>query len=552
VHNLPKNLFAVSVAALLAATPALSRTLLINALGTTLDSAGQRQKFSALVIDENGRILQRIAPTDPQPAPLPTDHVIDAAGRAVLPGLIDSHGHVEALGRHGEILDLSATKTLAAALAAIQAYAAVHPALPWIQGAGWNQVTWGLGRFPTAAELDTAVRGRPVLLNRIDGHAVWANSAALLLAGVTAATLDPPGGHIERTTTGAPAGVLVDAATALVQRKLPLPTPAEREASIAAGLRIMASVGLTGVGDAGIDADAWHIYDHLGASNKLTARIYAMALGLDAQQTISLSPIPWKFDDRLALLAVKFYADGALGSRGAWLKAPYTDAPETSGLQFHTDAEMRHLIDTAAGRGFQVAVHAIGDAANAQVLDAFASIADASPMGLRPRIEHAQILDPADLPRFKSLGIIANMQPTHATSDKSMALARLGPVRLVTAYAWHSMVASGAHFAAGSDFPVEPPNPFYGLHAAVTRQDRENQPPGGWYPAEALTLDQAFAAFTTGAAFANSAETFSGTLDTGKWADFIILDRDPFTIAPEDLWKVQVRETWLAGVKVYP
>jgi predicted amidohydrolase YtcJ len=537
---------------LMPAAPADARTLLLHANGITLDAAGQRQAFTSLVIGDDGRILQRVAATDPAPVPLPADRIVDAGGRTVLPGLIDAHGHVEALGRQAQTLDLSDTKTLAEAQAAIRAYAIAHSELPWIRGRGWNQVVWQLGRFPTAAELDAAVRDRPVWLDRVDGHAGWANSAALVLAGVTAATNDPPGGHIDRTAGGAPAGVLVDHAADLVERKLPVPSEADRQAAIEAGLHIMASVGLTGVGDAGIDANAWHIYQGLAGSGKLTARVFAMALGLDAQQLIAYSPIAWEDDDHLSMLTVKFFADGALGSHGAWLKAPYADDPTNSGLPFHSDEEMKHLVYTAAQRGFQVAIHAIGDAANAQALDAFAALGAGAPMGLRHRIEHAQVLDPADLPRFAALNIIASMQPTHATSDKAMAVTRLGTGRLATSYAWQSMIASGAHFAAGSDFPVEPPNPFFGIHAAVTRQSRDNLPPGGWYPAEALTIDQAFASFTSWAAYANRAETFSGTLDVGKWADFVIVDRDPFAIPPADLWKVTVQETWVGGRKVYP
>jgi predicted amidohydrolase YtcJ len=544
--------FTLAAALLLQAAPAGARTLLLHANGITLNSAGQRQAFASMVIGDDGRIVQVLAAADPAPAPLPGDRVIDAAGRTVLPGLIDAHGHVEALGRQAQTLDLAGTKNLAEAQAEIRRYAAAHPALPWIVGSGWNQVVWQLDRFPTAAELDAAVRDRPVWLTRVDGHAGWANSAALVLAGVTAATNDPPGGHIDRTAAGGPAGVLVDHATDLVALKLPVPTDEERQAAIEAGLRIMASVGLTGVGDAGIDAEAWHIYERLAGSGKLTARVFAMALGLDAQERISYSPIDWEHDDHLSMLTVKYFADGALGSHGAWLKAPYTDDPTNSGLPFHTDAEMKHLVYAAAQRGFQVAIHAIGDAANAQALDAFAALGAGAPMGLRHRIEHAQVLDAADLPRFAALNIIASMQPTHATSDMAMAVTRLGTARLAYAYAWHSMIASGAHFAAGSDFPVEPPNPFFGIHAGVTRQSRDNLPPGGWYPAEALTIDQAFAAFTSWAAYANRAEKFSGTLEAGKWADFVIVDRDPFAIPPADLWKVKVQETWVGGSKVFP
>jgi predicted amidohydrolase YtcJ len=548
----PTRTACLCAALLLSTAHATARTLVLHANGITLDSTGQRQHFSALIIDDAGRIAARVSSFDPQPVPGPTDRVIDAGGKTVLPGLIDAHGHVESLGQQALSLSLTGTRTLFEAQTAIKAYAAAHPGTSWIQGGGWNQVIWGLGRFPTAAELDAAVPGRPAVFERVDGHTLWANSAALKLAGITAQTPDPAGGRIERGAGNAPSGVLVDGAMDLLDAKRPAPTPDEREAAIRAALRIMASVGLTGVGDAGTDPGAWQIYVDLAARHELTARVYAMALGLKSQEAISPRPLPWAFGDHLALMAVKLFADGALGSRGAWLKAPYSDEPGKQGLRFHPDAEMRQMTATAASRGFQVAVHAIGDAANAQVLDSFAAIDPAVRAGLRLRIEHAQVLDPADLPRFASLGVIASMQPTHATSDKNMAGARLGEARLAGAYAWQSLIKSGARYAGGSDFPVEPPNPFYGIHAAVTRQDRQGQPPGGWRDSEALSLDQALAAFTLWSAYANNAERFAGTLEPGKWADFVILDRDPTAVPPTDIWRVKVIETWVGGSKVFP
>ena len=536
-------------AALLAAAPAAAATLIANANGYTLDAAGVLQRFETLRIGDDGRI----AATYPKGAAPPFkagDTVVDAKGRTLLPGLIDAHGHVMGLGEVATSIDLSGTKSLGEAQAVIRAWAKANPGARWILGRGWNQEQWALGRFPTAAELDAATGGRPAWLARVDGHAGWANSAALRLAGVTAATPDPAGGRIERGPGGAPSGVFVDAAEALVGKVVPPPTAAERDAQLSRALEIMASVGLTGVGDAGIDAATWERYRAFAAAGKLTTRLYAMAGGMEALAAIApKGPIGWAYGDRLAMMSVKLYADGALGSRGACLRADYSDAPGNRGLCFYTPAKLGADIASAAGRGFQVNVHAIGDAANAEVLDAFAALG--KPKGLRHRVEHAQVVSLTDLPRFAGLEVIASMQPTHATSDKTMAEARVGSDRLAGAYAWATLLKSGARFAGGSDFPVESPNPFWGLHAAVTRQDGAGQPPGGWRPQEALTRAQAFAAFTTGAAYANHAEGFSGTLTPGQWADFILVDRDIFTVPEAQIRDTKVEATWLAGKSVF-
>lgn len=536
-------------AALLAAAPSAAATLVANANGYTLDAAGALQRFEALLIGDDGRVVATY-PKGKAPPFKAGDTVVDAKGRTLLPGLIDAHGHVMALGEAALTIDLSGTKSLAEAQALVRAYAKANPQARWILGRGWNQEQWGLGRFPTAAELDAAEAARPVWLARVDGHAGWANSAAIRAAGVTAATPDPAGGRIERGPGGAPAGVFVDAAEALIGKAVPPPSSDERDKALAKSLEILASVGLTGVGDAGITADDWARYRAFAAAGKLTTRLYAMAGGMEALAAIApKGPIGWAYSDRLAMMSVKLYADGALGSRGACLKADYSDAPGNRGLCFYTQPKLDADVASAAGRGFQVNVHAIGDAANAEVLDAFAALG--KPTGLRHRIEHAQVVAVADLPRFAGLEVIASMQPTHATSDKTMAEARVGSARLEGAYAWETLLRSGARFAGGSDFPVESPNPFWGLHAAVTRQDGAGQPPGGWRSQEALTREQAFAAFTTGAAFANHAEGFSGTLTPGQWADFILVDRDIFTVPAAAIRDAKVEATWLAGKPVY-
>ena len=531
--------------ALLLATPALADTAYFNANGYTLGDDGKLVRFATLVVDNGGRVKAIL----PAGAPLPKGKRVDVKGRTLLPGLIDAHGHVMSLGERALAVDLSDTTSLAAAQAAVRA----NPGKgAWIRGGGWNQERWGLGRFPTAAELDAVTGNRPAILRRVDGHAVWINSAALKLAGITAATPDPAGGRIERDAAGNPNGVLVDGAMKLVTAVEPPLSTAENDAALAKSLAILASVGLTGAHDAGIDRPTWERYRRFAARGKLTARLYTMAYGPENRIAIAPhGPIGWRDNDRLAMMAMKLQADGALGSRGAWMVDDYSDAPGNKGLPFFEEGNLRRMIIAASAAGFQTNVHAIGDAANGAVLSAFAAIPESQRIALRHRDEHAQIVNTGDLPRFARLGIIASIQPTHATSDKGMAEARGGEARLAGGYAWKSLIDSGARVAGGSDFPVEPPNPFYGLHAAVTRQSRDGQPPQGWRIAEAMTLPQAFAAFTTGAAWAGHAETMVGTLTSGKWADFIIVEQDPFTIAPGDLWKVTVDETWLGGRRVF-
>jgi hypothetical protein len=432
------------------------------------------------------------------------------------------------------------------------AHARANGAAKWVRGGGWNQEQWGLGRFPTSDELDAAHATRPVWLQRVDGHAGWANTAAMQAAGITRATRDPPGGRILRDAAGNPTGVFIDAAMALVEQAAPPASAGEQEKALEAVLEHLASLGITGVHDMGVSPAAWALYRSFGDMGRLTLRITGYADGMAAMEAISpLRPTPWLYGDRLRLQGIKLYADGALGSRGAWLLQPYADEPKTRGLRFLDDAQMKNLFSRANFLGYQIAVHAIGDAANRQALDSFAEIRATYGDALRNRIEHAQVVDPADIPRFAALGIAASVQPTHAPSDMAMADMRLGPARLAGAYAWKTLRQSGARLPLGSDFPVEPANPFYGLHAAVTRQDRTGQPPAGWRAGEAMTLEQALAGFTRDAAHAGGAEGRVGTLEPGRWADFLLLDRDPFAIGPAELPEVVVMETWLAGARVF-
>jgi predicted amidohydrolase YtcJ len=294
----------------------------------------------------------------------------------------------------------------------------------------------------------------------------------------------------------------------------------------------------------------WEAMRRAGDAGRLSVRFTVYADELNLLKVVP-QPTAWLYGDRLRMVGIKFYADGALGSRGAWLKRPYADMPNSRGLQFHSDAELRSLYDTAASHGFQIATHAIGDAANAQVISGYEWLNTKYGANRRWRIEHAQIVDCADLPRIGRAHIIASMQPTHQTSDRLMAEKRLGPDRLKGSYAWQTVLKSGARLAFGTDFPVESPNPFPGLSAGVSRQDVSGQPPGGWMPGERLTFEQALDAYTRGAAYAGFAEQKIGALEPGKYADFILVDRDPTKVDAQSLARTEVLETWVGGKKVF-
>jgi predicted amidohydrolase YtcJ len=371
-------------------------------------------------------------------------------------------------------------------------------------------------------------------------------------AGVASAASDPAGGKIERDASGNPTGLFVDNARALVESRKPPPSPGEEDRAFAAAQQKLLSFGVTSSGDMATTSDAWNAFRRAGERGQLQVRLFSYAYGLDNLAKIAPNrPTPWQYDDHLKLNGMKLFADGALGSRGAWLKQPYIDKPDTRGIPRHPPGELLRDADTAAARGFQIAIHAIGDAANAQVIATYEILAKKYPGDRRWRIEHAQIVDPVDIPRIARAGIIASMQPTHQTSDRLMAEKRLGPNRLAGAYAWNSILKSGAHLAFGSDYPVESPNPFPGLAAAISRQDMNGDPPGGWRPQERVSFATALAGFTREAAYASFAEDRVGALEPGKWADFILVDRDPTQVDAQQLARTEVLETWVAGQKVW-
>ncbi len=539
----------IALALLATAAPAFADGLVENVNGITLDNDGKVIRFNAMLVGKDGKVTELLTKKDKLPKQLDFRH--DGRGATMLPGLIDAHGHVMGLGFQQLTLDLSATNSLAEAQTAIRDYAAKNPDRRWIIGRGWNQEKWGLGRFPTAADLDAAVADRPVWLERVDGHAGWANSRAMQIAGVTAASKSPAGGRIE-LAAGKPSGIFVDAASELVGKFVPPPKPLERDIALGEAQKKLLSQGITAIADMGTTIDDWQSYRRAGDAGWLSMRIFSYAAGIENMVMIAgPKPTPWLYDDKLRLGGVKLYLDGALGSRGAWLKKPYADAPGQTGLQFLASAEIRNLMVRASMDGFQTAVHAIGDAANAEVISAVEELSEAYKDDRRWRIEHVQIVDPIDLQKLGKHGIISSMQPVHQTSDRTMAEARLGPERLKGAYAWQSIARAGGKLAFGSDVPVESADPFAGLATAMTREDAAGQPFGGWRPEERVSREQALAGFTTGAAYAAFAETKVGSLTPGHHADFILIDVDPLLASPSELRKAVVKETWVGGRPVY-
>lgn len=525
-------------------------TIMANINGYSFDNNRQLQQFQTLVFDD-GRVLATGGPT--LGANYPEANLIDGKGLTLLPGITDAHGHVSSLGYALLQIDLRGATSARQVSSLISKYAKEKPFLNWIQGRGWNQVLWPGQQYPTAPILDELVSDRPVWLERIDGHAGWANSKALELAGISANTISPPGGEIIRDQNGNPTGILIDNAMALVNQIIPPPSDEEMAAALAVATSHLLSLGITSVHDAGVSARENDYYRQLANRGNLDVRLYGMISSTDPELGRMLSAGPSNDPlDLYSARSVKVYTDGALGSRGAALLEPYSDRASHSGLLLTSKEQLRAIFSLSIQAGFQVAIHAIGDKGNRIALDevehAYATIGGRK---LRHRIEHSQVVALDDIPRFKSLDVIASMQPTHATSDMNMAEDRLGSDRLKGAYAWRSFLDQGSVLVSGSDFPIELANPFHGIHAAVTRQNQFDEPYGGWISKQAMTTEEAVRSFTIDAAWAAHQDKVLGGLTEGKWADFILLDQDLFAIPVNELWKTKVAETWLAGKLVY-
>ncbi len=533
---------------LLAGSTFAAETAIHNITGYTSTASGI-QEFSVLIFSDTGRVVATGGES------LLNEHPdairIDGGGQTVLPGLTDGHAHLYNFGFLATSLNLTGLTSLSAALRQIAEYADSKPLVSWIQGRGWNQVLWPVQEFPTAADIDAVATDKPVWLRRIDGHAGWANSRAMEIAGIDDDTVDPTGGKIVRDDNGQATGVFVDNAMDLITGHLPNPDKDDIRAAYRIASQNLLPYGMTGVHDAGISIKEAEVMIAMADDGELGIRVYAMLAGAGENLDSMENPLKGYADDMLDISAVKLYADGALGSRGAAMIEPYSDDPENHGLPFYTFDELTGFTRKANNMGFQVGIHAIGDHGNHLALDAFDAVQGSKPSHLRNRIEHAQIITLDDIPRFAELGVIAAVQATHATSDMNMAEDRIGPERIKGGYAWRRLLDSGAILANGSDFPVELANPWHGLYASVTRKNRAGEPEGGWYADQALTRAEALHSFTLANAYAAHQEDVLGSLEPGKWADFIIIDRDYFEVPASEIDDIQVLETWVAGRKVF-
>lgn len=481
----------------------------------------------------------------------PSTQVIDARGAAVIPGLIDSHGHVRGLGEMLTQLDLRGITSEPQIAEKVRIAARGKKPGEWIFGRAWDQNLWAVKQFPDSAAISAAAPENPVLLERVDGHAIWVNRKTLELADVNSATPELPGGTIVRGPGGAPTGVFLDRALALITRKVPPTSPGQLETFLRRATEEAARLGITSVHDAGIGATEIAAYRALVSRSQLPVRIYAMLAQSNGDTLLS----PWfargpEIGKFLTIRSVKIVADGALGSRGAAMLEPYTDDPANRGLQIVDQAAIRAVAQRALAAGFQVNTHAIGDKANRNALDAYGEVLRGT-NDKRFRIEHAQIIAPGDFTKFRDFSIIASMQPTHATSDMPWAPLRLGPERIKGGYAWQTLLRLGVHLPSGSDFPVEEPNPLWDFYAAVTRQDKLASPAGGWFPNQRMSREEALRSFTVEGAYAAFEETSKGSLEPGKLADFVMLSGDIMSEPVANILKTKVTMTVTGGKIVW-
>ncbi|NNC99535.1 MAG: amidohydrolase [Gammaproteobacteria bacterium] len=477
---------------------------------------------------------------------------IDLEGATVVPGFIDAHGHLLGLGQSLMRVDLVGSEDKAEILRRLESFAADLPPDQWLLGRGWDQNDWPVKKLPTASDLDAAFPTRPVWLERIDGHAGWGNSAAMKFAKQKlAGSWQPEGGEIVRDKDGLPTGIFIDNAAQLIDQAVPPETPAQLQEALTRAMAMTASVGLTSMHDAGTSKQVWEILQSMKSRNEIAIRVYAMADGNNSM--LNMLCEDGAVMDPEALLtarAVKLYSDGALGSRGAAMLAPYSDSPDQLGLLIVTPENLGKTALRATQCGLQVNIHAIGDRGNRVSLDALTAATKMANPG-RHRIEHSQVIAAQDFPRFKSLNLIASVQPTHATSDMYWAEDRVGAERIKGAYAWQRLIESGVPLALGSDFPVEKPDPLLGFYAAVSRQDSNGWPAGGWYAQQRLSREQALYGFTMGAAFAAFQEQLLGSIEAGKKADFVVLSDDLMTVPVEQILQIKILNTYMNGKAIY-
>ncbi len=484
----------------------------------------------------------------------PTTRVVDLGGRTVVPGMVDAHAHYGGLAQKLSTVDLVGVTSYEELIARVVARAATVPKGTWVQGRGWDQNRFADGQFPTHEQLSAAVPDHPVNLVRVDGHAALVNTAAMRAASLTSGTADPDGGRILKGDNGQPTGVLIDRAQGLVSRVIPAVSRAETRQSLLDAQQEMHRWGLTGVHDAGANREMIDLYEDMAKAGELDLRLYAMISdnAADIAHYFEVGPRSSLYNSRLWVRSIKLYSDGALGSRGAALLEPYSDDPTNSGLLVSPPEHIADVAEQGLRNGFQINSHSIGDRGNRVVLDAYQAALDKRPTAdHRFRIEHAQILHYSDIPRFAELGVIPSMQASHQTSDMYWAGKRLGPERLLGAYAWRSLLNTGVIIPNGSDFPVEFVNPLISFHAAISRQDANDYPVGGWLPDQRMTREEALKGMTLWPAWSAFQEQELGSLTVGKHADFVVLDQDIMRVAPELVLDTQVLSTWVGGKPVY-
>jgi hypothetical protein len=543
--------------------PQEASMLLVNGVVYTVN---EKQPMAQAIAIRGGRIVG-VGTNDEMRAKFRTTNIVDLKGRAVYPGFIDSHAHMESLGAALMNLSLAGTTSVQEIQKRVKERL-VTASAGWVRGRGWDQNKWEIKSFPTHEMLDSIAKDTPVYLTRVDGHAVWVNKKVLEIAGITKATPDPDGGKIIRDNAGNPTGVFIDNAITMLNAVLPEPSEHERTEAIEKAVEECIKVGLTEVHDMGVDLAGMEIYKKLIQAGKFPFRVYA-AIG--AERNAGQSNFPaglgetWDyyakngpeigaFDGRLTVRALKLYADGALGSRGAALIEPYSDDPTNRGLTLTSAEELKSAAAQALEHGFQLCIHAIGDRANHIVLNVYEESFKSNPIksnNARFRIEHAQVIDQKDIPRFHQLGVLPMMQPTHCTSDMYWAEDRLGPTRINGAYAWRSLLDEGCIIPGGSDFPVESPNPLWGFYAAITRQDHAGWPEGGWHSEQRMSRKEALQAYTIWAAFASFEEKTKGSLEPGKVADLVVLSDDIMKAEPRKILDTAVELTMIAGETVY-
>jgi predicted amidohydrolase YtcJ len=539
-------------AASLSAQTSTADLLLLNGHFVTMNA--KRPSAQAIAVQED-RIVWVGKDADAKRLFPHAARTIDLHGATVLPGIIDAHTHLIDLGQslvHLNLRDLPTEKEVVELVR--RKVASVAPE-EWILGWGWDEGKWA-SNYPSNRALSEVSPRNPVFLVGLHTFAAWANKRALELAGITKDTLDPENGKVlHDEKTGEPTGILLNRAQDLVAKHIPAMTLVQTKRAIQLAARECVRNGLTSVHEAKVTPVMLQAFRELVRESHMPLRIYAMLDGADkdlVEEWLQRGP---EIDPRhqLTIRSFKLFADGALGSRGAALLEPYADAPQTKGVMTTPESEVYRLTRRSLQTGFQVCTHAIGDAANRSVLDAYAQAEREVPEAHDPRlrIEHAQVLAPQDIPRFTTLGVIASMQPTHCTSDMPWAEKRLGTQRVKGAYAWRSVKDSGAHLPLSSDFPGETLNPFYGIYAAITRQDPKGDPPGGWYPEQKLTLEEALSGYTVEAAYAEFEESAKGSIEKGKLADLTVISQDIAKLPPKEILSIHVLITFVGGKVVY-